>query len=395
MDDLTELASLFAINRFIDRRINESSMGHTQKENSPYKFNTNSKGFHYPKSEFKEMSPRNKKMVKCIPITDYKSIKIGNSNSSNHSNNTSLREDIVKNISTLSINHLNFAFSSLSRNTSRKKLNFDSNNLSNENNCQVSNEDIKDNITILKPNDNLSEKTENEDLNSEENKIELPSINFSVLENIYSTIEEIYKLLMSSDTLTNAPLLKDKSYYLLSLFNSSEFYTEEFILSLLSNSKTISKLVKESIFYQMIYFSYLSIIPITELTSDELARLLYAVPHIKENFINLLYLIIRLINFPFVLDDSNTINYKNLNNLLDTYSIFLTKKISKSKKSLYIKSYHLNLLNVRKNLSFLLNSTKSKVSFPKGFISIMMNYLKKQSYKFESALSNVINKVSL
>ena len=360
MIDLTELASLFALNRFIDRRINIDSQVDTKK------YETNNKYTSQTEKKISNNSPKTNKGLKCIPITEYK----GNQSHFNNSNTTSIREDIIKNISLLSINNnVNFySFSPCSRNTNRKLLFFDSNQISRDNNSQ----------------DDSTEKEAS--IKNEDHENEPPVINFKSIVLILSYIEHINSniILLNTNNLDNVEAnnydflskimeIKSKSKLLLVETFNSEFYSEDFLVSITQISKSTSNLIKKTLINQFVFLTYLICLDSNSFNNSELTILKLIIPSINESFLLFLYLIINVIKFPFTLNENNQDDFKGLEEIIDKNKIIINNN-----KDSYLKTLKINTFIARQRILKILNNKRkhnNKLLIRKGFVSKGIIYI--------------------
>lgn len=358
MSNLIELASLFAFNRYIEK-INLFSSTKTLKNltNNNFKEDTN-----------QEIRSNN---LKCISLNDFRN-RNQNINNLNVSNTYSLKEEIIKNISNISINNswqMIISQSPISRNNSTYLPNYQE-----ENKKEV---DYK--YTSY----------------CDENNFYLPIINFLALEKIYKQIEYLNSFVsniiklepINEDTIDShyeEGMLITKQYLLET--DLSEFFKDEFINGLYDNNNLLGKLVKKSMIIHTILLIcihqiFLKLYKNKEDINDEhffgiFEKIKSITINLSENYIYLCYVFLILVEFPFKLTDSNSESYKFIQALIKNSLIF-PKRQTNNNKSLekFLREFQMNIYFLFKKTKFLLNSLKKFKKINQEFISISFNYL--------------------
>lgn len=358
MSNLIELASLFAFNRYIEK-INLFSSTKTLKNltNNNFKEDTN-----------QEIRSNN---LKCISLNDFRN-RNQNINNLNVSNTYSLKEEIIKNISNISINNswqMIISQSPISRNNSTYLPNYQE-----ENKKEV---DYK--YTSY----------------CDENNFYLPIINFLALEKIYKQIEYLNSFVsniiklepINEDTIDShyeEGMLITKQYLLET--DLSEFFKDEFINGLYNNNNLLGKLVKKSMIIHTILLIcihqiFLKLYKNKEDINDEhffgiFEKIKSITINLSENYIYLCYVFLILVEFPFKLTDSNSESYKFIQALIKNSLIF-PKRQTNNNKSLekFLREFQMNIYFLFKKTKFLLNSLKKFKKINQEFISISFNYL--------------------
>ena len=405
--NLTDLASIFALNKYIDKRINKISLEKTEIYNSP-KFNVNSSKKLNDKTNINKFSISNSKLIS--PRTNY--------NSNKNKNFTSLlspRDKLIKNLTNLKVNNNFNAFNSPnSRNNTARKLNFNNenikayniinkktsnlnvinidknyifdknaksgiiknnanfesdklennlltnNNFKNENKFIYSNynrniakdssyscdnnvesQDIKNNAQIEHTNINDDNKSIKDkiNINNNENIVKTsfvkPVINFKYLflikENFMKIKRVIYQLNNNESKANNLLNYSLINNYFLEIYQSisySEYFSNEFCSELKCSSKELYKIILKLIWIYLVICSYFSITNFERIHDNkkEFVTIELIVDILNQNYVYLMFIIMKVINFDYTINEDNKEDYEKLLNYCNDQSMWLKKK---------------------------------------------------------------------